>query len=161
MQHMDDRYDSTYQWYLNASMQAKIVNMTATVLRSPERVTNITLWWTGQIMDKQHTISEISWHVVITVQMYERRLTDNRMSEDSRYNTDHTNSTASYVTINGKLNKFTSQNLIDTSMLQHRRVLRLLTNEIEYPQKRTINLTKIHCKISTKYWETTITWCIK
>ena len=95
MQHMDNRYDSTYQWYLNASMQAKIMNMTSSVLRSPERVTNITLWWTGQIMDKQHTISEISWHVVINVQMYERRLTDNRMSEDSRYNTVHTDSTAS------------------------------------------------------------------
>ena len=95
MQHMDNRYDSTYQWYLNASMQAKIMNMTSFVLRFPERVINITLRRTGQIMDKQYTISEISWYVVITVQMYERRLTDNRMSEDSRYNTDHTNSTAS------------------------------------------------------------------
>ena len=26
MQHMDDRYNSTYQWYLNASIQTKIVN---------------------------------------------------------------------------------------------------------------------------------------
>ena len=35
-------------------------NMTSSVLRSPEIMINITLWRTGQIMDKQHTISEIS-----------------------------------------------------------------------------------------------------
>ena len=48
-------------------MRAKIVNMTSSVLRSPERVINITLWRTEQIMDEQHTISEISSYVVITV----------------------------------------------------------------------------------------------
>jgi len=46
-----------------------IVNMTSSVLRSPERVINITPWRTEQIMDEQHTISEIASYVVVTVQI--------------------------------------------------------------------------------------------